>query len=55
MILLILQTEGLRNCYDSYKMLTSAKNKKYLSRTELALINGQYDDLKLGTPIQRKY
>ena len=29
-----LQTEDLRNCYDSYKMLESAKNKDYLDREE---------------------
>lgn len=31
-----LQTEELRNCYDSYKMLESAKSKEYMSREELA-------------------
>lgn len=29
-----LQTEELRNCYDSYKMLESAKNKDYMDRQE---------------------
>lgn len=29
-----LQTEELRNCYDSYKMLESAKSKEYMDREE---------------------
>lgn len=29
-----LQTEELRNCYDSYKMLESAKSKDYMDRQE---------------------
>lgn len=33
-----LQTEPLRNCYDSYKMLESAKSKEYLNREEVAQI-----------------
>lgn len=33
-----LQTEDLRNCYDSYKMLESAKCKRYMSRDELAAV-----------------
>lgn len=33
-----LQTENLRNCYDSYKMLESAKSKDYMDRTEQAQI-----------------
>lgn len=30
-----LQTESLRNCYDSYKMLESAKSKDYMDRIEV--------------------
>lgn len=30
-----LQSESLRNCYDSYKMLDSAKSKEYLDREEV--------------------
>ena len=30
-----LQTDSLRNCYDSYKMLESAKSKDYMERTEI--------------------
>lgn len=33
-----LQTDELRNCYDSYKMLESAKSKDYMDRSELAQI-----------------
>ena len=33
-----IQTKDLRNCYDSYKMLESAKSKDYMDRTELAKI-----------------
>lgn len=33
-----LQTDKLRNCYDSYKMLESAKSKEYMDRTEIAQI-----------------
>lgn len=29
------QTEELRNCYDSYKMLESAKSKEYMDRAEV--------------------
>lgn len=29
-----LQSEALRNCYDSYKMLESAKSKEYMDRDE---------------------
>lgn len=32
------QTEKLRNCYDSYKMLESAKSKQYMDRVELAQV-----------------
>lgn len=32
------QTEELRNCYDSYKMLESAKSKQYMDRKESAQI-----------------
>jgi len=32
------QTEDIRNCYDSYKMLDSAKSKEYLDRVEQAQI-----------------
>lgn len=34
-----IQTEALRNCYNSYQMLESAKSKEYLSRDELAAID----------------
>lgn len=34
-----IQTDEIRNMYDSYKMLDSAKAKEYLSREESALIN----------------
>lgn len=33
-----IQTEALRNCYDSYKMLESAKSKDYMDRTEIQQI-----------------
>lgn len=33
-----LQTEELRNSYDSYKMLESAKSKEYMDRAEIAQI-----------------
>lgn len=33
-----LQTDELRNCYDSYKMLESAKSKDYLDREEASKI-----------------
>lgn len=33
-----LQNEDLRNCYDSYKMLESAKSKQYMDREEQAKI-----------------
>lgn len=33
-----IQTPELRNCYDSFQMLESAKTKEYLSAQELALI-----------------
>lgn len=33
-----LQTDDLRNCYDSYKMLESAKNKDYMDRQEVSQI-----------------
>ena len=33
-----LQNEALRNCYDSYKMLESAKRKQYMDREEQAKI-----------------
>lgn len=33
------QTEVLRNSYDSYKMLQSAKSKEYMSRDEISQIN----------------
>ena len=31
-----LQTNELRNCYDSYRMLDSAKSKQYMDRLEIA-------------------
>lgn len=33
-----LQSDELRNCYDSYRMLESAKSKDYLDRTEIAQV-----------------
>lgn len=33
-----IQTEIIRNCYDSYKMLESAKSKEYMTREEVANI-----------------
>lgn len=30
-----IQTDDMRNCYDSYKMLESAKAKKYMTREEI--------------------
>lgn len=33
-----IQTEELRNCYDSYKMLETAKSKEYMDRTEVAQV-----------------
>lgn len=33
-----LQSEDLRNCYDSYKMLETAKSKDYMGRDEVAQI-----------------
>lgn len=33
-----LQTEDIRNCYDSYKRLESSKNKEYMDRTEIGEI-----------------
>lgn len=33
-----LQSDSLRNCYDSYKMLESAKSKDYMDRTEIAQV-----------------
>lgn len=35
-----IQTDELRNSYDSYKMLRTAKSKQYLSRVEVAKISG---------------
>ena len=36
-----LQTKKLRECYNSYKMLESAKAKEYLDREELSLLRGE--------------
>lgn len=36
-----LQTEDLRNCYNSYLMLESAKGKEYMDREELKIVNGE--------------
>ena len=36
-----IQTDKLRNCYDSYKMLQTAKTKEYMSREEVAAANAQ--------------
>lgn len=33
-----LQTDSLRNCYDSYKMLETAKSKEYMDRNEIAAV-----------------
>lgn len=33
-----IQTDELRNCYDSYRMLESAKSKEYMNRAEVAQI-----------------
>lgn len=33
-----IQTEDLRNCYDSYKMLETAKSKEYMDREESAKV-----------------
>lgn len=35
-----IQTDMLRNCYNSYLMLESAKSKEYMSREELSLVDG---------------
>jgi hypothetical protein len=35
-----LQNDKLRNCYNSYLMLESAKSKEYMSRDEINAING---------------
>lgn len=34
-----IQTDFIRNCYDSYQMLESAKNTDYMDRVELALLD----------------
>ncbi len=36
-----IQTKKERDCYDSFKMLESARNKQYMSREELANIEGR--------------
>lgn len=36
-----IQTDKLRDSYDSYKRLKSAYNKKYMSRVELAQLNNK--------------
>lgn len=36
-----LQTKDLRNCYDSFRMLQSAKSKRYMSREEAARANSE--------------
>lgn len=33
-----IQSDDLRNCYDSYKMLQTAKSKEYMDRTEITSI-----------------
>ncbi len=33
-----IQTEALRNCYDSYRMLETAKSKEYMDRAEMQQI-----------------
>lgn len=35
---IFVQTDDIRNCYDSYQMLDSAKNKEYISKKERAII-----------------
>lgn len=35
------QSDALRSCYNSFQMLESAKSKEYLSREELAAIDGK--------------
>lgn len=34
-----IQTDKIRDSYDSYKMLETAKTKDYMSRAELAMVN----------------
>lgn len=36
--IIFIQTEKLRNCYDSFKMLSSARDKQYMTREEISLI-----------------
>lgn len=36
-----LQSDKLRDCYNSFQMLESAKSKEYMTRTELAAIEGK--------------
>lgn len=36
-----IQSDKLRDCYDSFQMLESAKSKEYLSRDELAAVEGR--------------
>ena len=36
-----LQTKKLRNCYDSYKMLETAKSKEYMDREEIFKLKGE--------------
>lgn len=38
-----LQSQKMRDSYDSFKMLESAKSKQYLDREELALLNNNND------------
>lgn len=38
------QTDDLRNSYDSYKMLETAKSKEYLDRNEVSQLNSGYFD-----------
>lgn len=35
-----IQTDKLRECYDSFKMLNSAREKQYMTREEIAIIEG---------------
>lgn len=40
-----IQTDRLRNCYDSFKMLDSAKTKEYMDRAEINAINSTSNEI----------
>lgn len=40
--IMFIQTDKIRNSYDSYKMLQTAKSKEYMSREEIANIENSY-------------